>query len=339
MSSNRPRPEGPQPRTDDPDAPPRPRHGRRTPPDPATPDEFSVLLSPSLADADSTLGSGPSSWDLAKMAARQAERPNPAEPPRSGLDVGVDLAPAAGTDRGRATAEHAGPAVDWPGLLLRSYASAVTLGLAWLLWSGKLSPPPAPSRPAPSAREAAAPRRRVVEPSPPPIVAAAPANSPAVTTVSLGRSILADEIEVTPLLVLRRSVRLVRDLGEESILREHGDCLALTIRLRNLSEGGEREARPIVAADLIDGDAFGVDAPSGPPIAMFALAPSADWSIEGQSFPAIAPGESADVVLLSEPLEGRRLSPGMTWRLRVATDPDRTRFAKLGVAFGPNDIP
>jgi hypothetical protein len=331
-------PEDRQPRSDDPDASPRsrPRRARRGPPDPAAGDEKSVLHSPLLAagEPDSLLV-GFSSWDLAKVAAIQAERPIPGKDPTSGLDVGVDLASSSDVNHSR-VATAAEPTIDWPRHLLMSYASAVTLGLVWLFWSGKLSPPPPRPAAAPT-REVLAPRRRVVDPAPP-VVAANRASRSTVPTVPLGKSIVVDGVEVTPLLVLRQGTRLVRDLGEESLVREHDDCLALTIRLKNLSVVGEAP-RPIVAEDLADGDDFAIDVPSGPPIAMFALAPGLDWEIEGQSFPAVPPGESADVVLLSEPLGGRRLPPGMTWRLRVATDPERTRFARLGVTFGPNDIP
>ncbi|OJW19166.1 MAG: hypothetical protein BGO49_11750 [Planctomycetales bacterium 71-10] len=319
-----------RPRSDEPDVAPRP--ARRRSPDSTTSDEISVLLSSSLdsPEPDPMLG-GSSSWDLARAAARQADDPASLTDPTSGLDVGVDLAapvePASHREEpGASERPH-----DWAGLLVRSYASAVTLALGWLLWTGKASPPPAePAREVPA-------RRRAVEPPPSAVATAAPA-SPSLRTTGLGRPVVVDGLEVTPLLVLRRGVRAVRSLGEESLVREHDGCLALTVRLKNLSADGER-LRPIVAADLVDGDAFAIDAPPGPRVAMFALAPGSGWAVEDQTFPEVGPGEIADVVLLSEPLGDRRLSPGMTWRFRVATDPARERREGLGVTFGPDDIP
>lgn len=319
-----------RPRSDDPDAAVKP--GRRRSPDSTTSDEISVLLSSSLggAEPDPMLG-GSSSWDLGRASARQADGPAPFADPTSGLDVGVDLAAPMEPASHREQPGSSERPDDWAGLLLRSYASAITLALGWLLWTGKASPPP----PEP-ARETPA-RRRGVEAVPAAIAAAAPA-SPSVRTTGLGRAIIVDGLEVTPLLVLRRGVRAVRSLGEEALVREHEGCLALTVRLKNLSADGE-PLRPIVDADLTDGDAFAIDAPPGPRIAMFALALGGGWAVEDQTFPEVGPGEVADVVLLSEPLDDRRLASGMTWRFRVATDPAREHREALGVTFGPDDIP
>lgn len=331
-----PTPDEPQTRPDDPDAPPAPRPFRRGSSDSATSDEISVLLSSSLdgAEPDPMLG-GSSSWDLARMARKQAQEAEAehAAAPTSGLDVGVDLSVAPAPPDWRSTDGEGAERYDWAGLVLRSYASAVTLGLAWLLWSGK-STPPAPPREAP----VPAPRRRTAEPAPAaiaPVVANTEAE--AVRTTALGKPILVGDLEVTPLLVLRKAVTVVRDLGEEALIREHAGCLALTVRLKNLSDS--QALTPIATADLIDGDGFAIDAGAGTRIAMFALAPGSEWKVEEQEFPEIAPGEVADVVLLSEPLGDRRLPASMTWRFRVATDPERTRRESLGVTFGPNDLP
>lgn len=320
-----------RPRSDDPDVVPRP--ARRRSPDSTTSDEISVLLSSSLEspEPDPMLG-GSSSWDLARAAERQADESATPLEPTAGLDVGVDLAAPVESASHREEPGAVERPQDWAGLLVRSYASAVTLALGWLLWTGKASPPPAEP-----VREAPAARRRVVEPASASVATVAPA-SPSVRTTGLGKPIVVDGLEVTPLLVLRRGVQAVRSLGEESLVREHEGCLALTIRLKNLSADGE-PLRPIVAADLVDGDAFAIDAPPGLRIAMFALAPGGGWAVEDQTFPEVGPGEVADVVLLSEPLGERRLASGMTWRFRVATDPARERREGLGVTFGPDDIP
>lgn len=327
MAAESPSPDELRPRMDDPEVAPRP--GRRRSPDSNTSDEISVLLSSSLEspEPDPMLG-GSSSWDLA----RDGDEPSSPSDPTAGLDVGVDLSAPVEPGPRREGPEDCERARDWAGLLVRSYASALTLALGWVLWTGKAWFPHASE----SAREAPTARRRAVEPAP--TVAAAPAASVAVRTTGLGKPIVVDGLEVTPLLVLRKGVRVVRNLGEELLVREHDGCLALTIRLRNLSADGE-PFRPIVAADLVDGDAFAIDAPPGARIAMFALAPASGWAVEDQTFPEVGPGEVADVVLLSEPLGDRRLPPGMTWRFRVATGPGRMRREGLGATFGPDDIP
>ncbi len=334
MPHSPPPPDEPSPRRDDPGPALGPRAGRRGGPGSASSDEIRAFLTSSSRGQGSepkSDGSHVGFWGVVDVEAPLAE--NAALPTSlgSGLDVTmkVDLAATAG--RGSGVVGPVAPPRDWGGLLLRSYASAVTLGLGWLLWSGRAASPPVPSR------EATPTRRRLAEPARPSVAAVAPA-APRVPTTTLGKPIRVGDLEVTPLLVLRRSVRVARNLGEEMLVQEHSDCLALTIRVTNQATSGDA-VRPIVAADLADGDGFAIDVPSGPRIAMFALAPGGDWAVEDQSFPEAAPGETVDVVLLSEPLGDRRLPPGMTWRFRVATDPARMSHEALGVTFGPNDLP
>ncbi|MDG3004162.1 hypothetical protein [Paludisphaera mucosa] len=320
-------------RSDDPDAPPGPKSARpgRSSSDPfdsRTTDEISAMLSSSmeLPQPDPMLG-GSSSWDLERAAAQDSPGAAPRLRSADGLDIGVETAPrhaAAGPRREREEG------ASWTSVILKSYASAVTLALAWLLWSGRTTPKAVP------AREAPAPRRPAVEPTAPTASSAAVADVPAGRLTSLGKPIVVGDLEITPLMVLHRSVRTSRNLGEENLVRDHDGCLALTLRLKNLAT--EDSLQPLAAEDLRDGEAFAIDAPPAGRIGMFALAAGSAWTIEEQQFPTLDPGAVEDVVLVSEPIPAERLGPAMTWRFRVAADAGRTERADVGVRFGRDQV-
>ncbi|WP_165249710.1 hypothetical protein [Paludisphaera soli] len=329
----------PRTRSDDPDAPPGPRSSR-TPRKPAgephsgASDEISVILSSAIAepDPDPMLG-GSSSWDLQRIAAEQAARES-----RVGrtdrLDIGVETSSPASSLAPDAplTRSEAAP-YSWSSVLLRSYASAVTMALVWVLWSGRTIPrEPAP---APASRDVSATRRRAVEPAPAP--SAAPlADVPASRTTTLGKSIVVDDLEVTPLVILHKSVRISRDLGEERLVRDHDGCLVLTLRLKNLSP--DEAVRPLEAGDLTDGEAFAIESPPGPRLGLLAFDSGSEWTIDEQQFPTIEPGAVEDVVLVSEPAPRSRLGSTTTWRFRLRADAGRDARADVAVRFGRDEV-
>ena len=69
---------------------------------------------------------------------------------------------------------------------------------------------------------------------------------------------------------------------------------------------------------------------------MFRLAIESEWSIEGQVFPSLKPGETAETILVSEPVAMADLHGTMTWHVKLRTGPYRTDV--LGVQFSVEDV-
>jgi hypothetical protein len=213
-------------------------------------------------------------------------------------------------------------------LLLASYASAVTLALVWVLWTGRgLSKPAAESVPTPPAIDWGK------------ITAKAPASAaslPSDRTVGLGKSLVLGDLEIRPLVIMHQTARLYRVVDPDGERRETPDCLALTLRLTNKSR--DRRLAPLELADVRDpgeGGAF-IEAADGEQIAMFKLAMESEWSIQDQTFSEIEPGRSEDVVLVSEPLNERRLASPLVWRIKLKTGAERSE--EIGVQFGRQEV-
>ena len=61
-----------------------------------------------------------------------------------------------------------------------------------------------------------------------------------------------------------------------------------------------------------------------------------EWSIEGQTFAALSPGETVETVIASESGVAERLTDEMTWRIRLRIGIYRTDV--LGVRFHEYDV-
>jgi hypothetical protein len=222
----------------------------------------------------------------------------------------------------------------WLTLLLVSYASAVTLGLLWVLAGGRkvrekdeidLFPAPA-NRLDPGRR--ADQSRKVV---PPPPLAAD-------HLAGLGQAVRLGSLEATPLAIALGRVDL-EGAFDESEHRDGGaDALRLKLRLKNISTDtifvplDEAFIRERVVGKP---DSF-IETAKGGPIAMYPLAVASEWSIRGQNFKELQPGEAFDAELVSATDVTARLSPRMTWRIRLRTGMDQTDT--LGVRFRQDEI-
>jgi hypothetical protein len=71
-------------------------------------------------------------------------------------------------------------------------------------------------------------------------------------------------------------------------------------------------------------------------IDMFPLAVVSEWSIVGQEFRLLRPGESYETRVVTAPDALAHLAPQMTWRVRLRTDVNQTET--LGIGFGEDDI-
>ncbi len=219
-------------------------------------------------------------------------------------------------------------------LLLFSYASAVTLGRGCGVWTGRRIRedvadvvPAADTRPDPGQRAGLS--RRITPPKP----------IPTEHLVELGKTIRVGQIEATPLALASGPVELERNFTQRETKAGGANALKLKLRLRNVSRDlvlapfDEAFVRERVNADP---DTFIEPAKEGETIAMFALAVESEWSIVGQSFRELKPGETLDTIVVSAPDTASKLAPAMTWRIRLRTDLNHTD--DLGVRFRVEDV-
>lgn len=222
------------------------------------------------------------------------------------------------------------PPYSWSTLLLASYSSAVTLALIWVLMTNRGFRRPDTAVPPPPAIDWGQ------------TAAKTPATGSTRTeyrVTTLGMPLIVGDLEVTPLSVRFRDVRLLRIVNPEAGGRRRvADCLVLTLRLTNKSS--DRRLTPLELATVRDsGDATDgsfIESATGERIGMFELAMESEWSIEHQSFPSVKPGKSEDVILVSEPIHDRKLASPLVWRVRIQTDAGESE--EIGVRFDRQEI-
>ena len=253
--------------------------------------------------------------------------PDGAAGDQEGADLGVvnTAGPAAPCSMGEGPADVAVP---WGQILLLSYSSILTLALIWLIATGRMPARDAAAEPPPVEAPAveASPNvaRPAVVPSTPPI--------PNENVTTPGRPLVLGDLEVTPLSVEAGSVELIRAIDPDA-RRHEDDCLILRLRLVNRSS--DRTFKPLDRILIRERDTGPFDpyinTAEGRLIHLFPLAPDSEWSILGQSFPELRPGESAETCVIAEPGSAGQLAGEMTWRLRLRTGVYRTDM--LGVKF------
>jgi hypothetical protein len=224
------------------------------------------------------------------------------------------------------------PRVTWSHVLLMSYSSAITLAMIWMLWTGRWTKgaPPLPADPEPAASE---PSSRAPESAP---VTPAP-RLPAENLAALGKTIRIGDLEVTPLSITAEPVKLRRSIQPGKGRREE-TSLVLRMRLTNVSKEyaftpldqnlvRERGVRPV--------DPY-IETSEGTAIRLFPLAIDSEWSIVGQEFAALQPGDSEETFVVAEPGAAQKLADAMTWRVRLRTGVYRVDM--LGVQFRKDDV-
>ncbi len=230
--------------------------------------------------------------------------------------------------------EEPEPRISWPFLLVSSYASALTLTLCFVLWTGRglwradhgsSSEPPGGPNGRLSGRNAGS-------------VGKAPLPLPAPNVTILGKPLRVGELQVTPLAVTCRPVNLLRLEGTADGERETAPVLVMTLELRNLSATDEfAPLDPALVRDPVPAiDQSFVELPGGRRIAMFRLAIESEWSIEDQFFPNLKPGETAETIVVSEPVALAELAGTVTWHVKLRTAPYRTDV--LGAQFSTHDV-
>ena len=206
---------------------------------------------------------------------------------------------------------------NWPMVLLASYASAVTLALIWWVVLPRLrgkGEGEAFSAPTPAAVGARRPdRSRKVEPAAP---------IPADRTTILGRPLRIGSLEVTPIEVARTDVKLRRTALSGKEERKDGGAGAMALRLRLRNTSGDVVFAPLdpsFVRDRDDGlsDSF-VELDGGERVYLYPLPVDSEWSIVGQTFPELKPGETKEARVVTA-ADFPSTAAGMTWRLQLRT--------------------
>lgn len=298
---------------------------------------MALHLGDSRTDADSEAGRGGSA--VIEALNLDDSRPSPLPLPLASLSAPPKS--AARTDKpGGVDAdfepEEAGRGSSWTSAILFSYAIAVTVAFFWFVIlpklrggggvEGDLIPATLESR-ADSGRRAD--RSRTIAP-------VAPVSPDHLTT--LGKPIKLGEVEVTALSVERRQVTLLRTRisGEVQRKREPDPCLVLRLRLRNVSE--DLVFAPFDESFVRDPDKGPSDSfiEVGPKSRAwpYPLAVESEWSIEGQTFRELKPGETLETTLVSSTEAGSLEAGKLLWRIRLRTGIDQTEV--VGVS---TDVP
>lgn len=214
----------------------------------------------------------------------------------------------------------------WTLLLLGSYASAVTMALAYLIWINPRSPRPFRPTLPPAVR---------LDRS---VARANPALIPEDMLTTIGRPLTIGSLEVTPLSIVKGLVELERtDQDGEVELSDGGEALRLAVRFRNLSR--DQAYAPLDPAFLRQSDSGQTESfieTGGAPIELYPLALASEMAIVGQAFEAIAPGQTAESVVVSDREPMNRLLPPLVWRLKLRVGPDQT--ALIGVRFSLREV-
>jgi hypothetical protein len=221
----------------------------------------------------------------------------------------------------------------WPFILLLSYASAVTIGLIWVLWGG-LKIRESEEEDFPAASTAPDPGRRADQSR----KVASPPSIASDHRTTLGKPLRMSLLEATPLGISWGKVRLQRSFDSVQD-RDGGDnALRLKLRLENVST--DAIFFPLDEAFLRENERGQLDSSietsDGLQIKMFPLAVASEWSIVGQEFRELKPGQSYETEVVSAPDVPGRVTPEMTWRLRLRTGINQTDT--MGVRFREDQI-
>jgi hypothetical protein len=319
--------------------------------------EVTSSVEPTLPPADELEVAAPSSQSFDAISALEAAAAVPVqEDARTTSPVdplgAIDLsAPPASSAASKAVPERAeeeddeefedddhaprGPSLAM--VLLASYASAAKIGLIWvvsILWKERAAEKSDAADDIPVVEAKPDPGRRAANSRP--YVPPAPLAAEKITT--LGQPIRLGGIEATAVAVSSGSVRLKRSFTKDEERNGGEGALKLRLRLRNVSKDSvfapldeafvrEREAGVF--------DSF-IELGEGEVIDMFPLSVYSEWSIDGQEFKELKPGETLNTEVVSAAGAVERKSSEMIWRIRLRTGIDKTDT--LGVRFKDSEI-
>jgi hypothetical protein len=266
--------------------------------------------------------------DLNLILSQPVTEPDPALRSKGSSDVVVQATGSSSTDDHFADAR-----LYWALIGLMCYSSAVTLALTWVLWTGReFRPAEAPV--ATTEQPAGESLPRMVDFRP----VAKLAQLPAGNLAKLGETVRIGDLEVTPVEVVVTQLELARSIEPRDWRREDAESVVLRLRLTNVSQ--DQSFAPLERAFVREQssplDRSSIATNGGKIIGLFPLAIDSEWSIAGQGFPVLKPGESTETVIASELGALNRLTSDMTWRVRLRIGPYKTDM--IGVRFDKDDL-
>jgi hypothetical protein len=220
--------------------------------------------------------------------------------------------------------EEAGPS--WSFVILASYASAMTIAVAWLLWQAKgRTTTPLDTLPKPGRVDREKDALNVK-----PIAAA--------YHVGIGKTLAVGSLEFTPLSFTLGTIwQEFLGVDGERTRADSPPSLILKVRLKNVSKNDS--FAPLDMAFLRESDSAKAESfleVAGSRIESYPLAVASERSIVGQTFPLLKPGESAETLLATEPSTRDAMSSAGTWRIPLRIAPDRK--VTIGVDLAPEDL-
>ena len=266
--------------------------------------------------------------DLDLILTQSATEPDPALRSKASSDL---LPPTPGSS---SADDHFGDGrLYWAMIGLMCYSSAVTLALTWVLWTGRVfRPAEAPTASADQPIGETTPK--IVESRP--VAELAPL--PAANVARLGETARIGDLEVTPLEVVVTQLELARSIEPFKSRREDSESVVLRLRLTNVSH--DQSFAPLERAFVREQssplDRSSIETKEGKLIGLFPLAVDSEWSIAGQEFPVLKPGDSTETLIASEHGAADRLTSDMTWRVRLRIGPYKTDM--IGVRFHKDDV-
>jgi len=238
----------------------------------------------------------------------------------------------AATDDGDTSGE---PGFPWFQVLVLSYASAVTLALTWIIWTGRWVRTADPTANSPTASSESPPPGK---PRPSQLDTKELPPIPQGNVTTLGVPVRIGDLKLTPLSVALTRVELGGSIDPTKYRAEESESLVLRVQFTNLSKS--QPFAPLELAYLRDQisplDRCFITTSRGATIGAYPLALDSEWSIAGQVCPILSRGETVETLIVSEPGISDRLSAEMTWRFRVRTGPYGTDV--IGVRFRDVDV-
>jgi hypothetical protein len=230
--------------------------------------------------------------------------------------------------------DHLGQSrVRWALLFLMSYSSAVTLALTWVLWTGRALRTTDPSS-ANTAQNEAEPVAKTVDIEPSPTLPPLPDEN----VVRLNKPLHIGDLEITPVAIVVAPLDLYRSIGRTEWRHEEFPSLVLRLKLRNISTSHTFAPleRAFVREQTSALDRSSIVTPDGNCIRLYYLALESEWSIVGQEFTVLEPGDSVVTLIGTKPGAAERLTGEMTWRVRLRIGPYRSDV--IGVRFDKYDV-
>jgi hypothetical protein len=227
------------------------------------------------------------------------------------------------------------PSFPWFQVLILSYASAVTVALAWAVLTGRSFRPSDRSSTGSISSSDLRPRAKSNGAR---VDGKALAPVPAENLTTLGSALRIGDLQVRPMSVALARIELVGALDQSKYRAEESESLVLRVQLTNFSK--TQPFAPLELAYIREQssplDRCLITTTSSTTIGAFPLDVFSEWSIVGQESRVLKRGETLETIIASEPGASDRMSSEMIWRIRLRTGPFRTDV--IGVRFKDSDV-